>query len=445
MKFQNLKILSYFILLFSLLIFTFCISIQKVRAEGASLYFSPASGAFLIGSTFDVSVFVNTNGNNINAVKVNIKFDPKKIQVANPTAGKSFIEAWVSQPTYSNIKGTMSFTGGVPSPGINASAGLVSTVTFRAISPGQTSIFFSDSSAHLDDGKGTDILTSTGRGVYTLLIPPPEGPKVFSFTHPDQNKWYNNNNPTFSWEKEEGVTDFSYSLDHSSYGVPDNISEGDSISVSYTDLEDGIWYFNVKAKKAESWGGTSHYLVQIDTTSPADFPLVFEPPLMSPRLISKNPIITFITTDALSGISHYELKTVDFTKVDEKAEVGFFIEIASPYKLPLPNFGEYEVIVRVYDRAGNWRDVSEKIEAIAPEKAFFVTESGVNVFGIFLSWWRAMFILTLLISVILALVFRWRKSHQRFEQRRRALREIKEKAEKNGADVKKKLEETKPI
>ncbi len=119
-----------------------------------------------------------------------------------------------------------------------------------------------------------------------------------------------------------------------------------------------------------------------------------------------------------------------FAKSDEKAEVGFFIEIASPYKLPLPNFGEYEVIVRVYDRASNWRDVSEKIEAILPEKAFFVTESGVNVFGIFLSWWRAMFILTLLISVILALVFRWRKSHRRFERKKKSFKRNKREGRK---------------
>ena len=111
----------------------------EVSAEGASLILSPSSGTFYARNTFDVSVFVNTGGSNINAVKVDLEFDPKKLQVVNPTAGKSFISFWIAQPKYSNTKGSISFQGGIPSPGINTSAGLVSTVTFRAISPGNSS------------------------------------------------------------------------------------------------------------------------------------------------------------------------------------------------------------------------------------------------------------------------------------------------------------------
>ncbi len=48
------------------------------------------------------------------------------------------------------------------------------------------------------------------------------------------------------------MTDFSYSLDHDSYGVPDNISEGDSISVSYTDLEDDSGSSMLKQKKQKA-------------------------------------------------------------------------------------------------------------------------------------------------------------------------------------------------
>ena len=180
------------------------------RAEGASLYLSPSSGTFYVGSTFDVSILLNTGGQDINAVEVNLQFDPEKLQVARPTTGKSFIEIWISQPAYSNVRGRLSFIGGIPSPGINTSSGLVSTVTFRAIAPGKASISFLDSSGvYRNDAKGTNILDSVGRGEYEILIPPPEGPKVYSSTHPDQNKWYKNNNPTFSWEKEEDVTSLS--------------------------------------------------------------------------------------------------------------------------------------------------------------------------------------------------------------------------------------------
>ncbi len=422
------------------LLFSVCFAMPTF-AGGASLYLSPVSGTFYLGSTFDVSIFLNTGGNDVNAVEVDLKFDPRKLQIASPTAGKSFISVWISQPTYSNTNGNASFQGGIPSPGINTSAGLVSTITFRAVAPGETSVSFLDSSQILlDDGKGTDILSSLGRGVYTIVIPPPEGPKVFSSTHPDQNKWYKNNNPTFSWEKEEGVTNFSYSIDNDFQGVPDNIPEGDHTSVSYSDIEDGLWYFHVKAEKGDIWGGTSHYLVQIDTTSPADFTLVFEPVLMSPTITSREPIISFITTDALSGLSHYELKVINFNK--EKAEAGFFVEVVSPYKLPRLDLGEYQIIVRTYDLAGNWQEVSQKIEVVEPGKIFYVIKEGIHIFNIYLTWWKATWILLLLIVFILVFIFFCRRRYKNISGKRRALKEIKNKTKKNREDIKKRLGKT---
>ena len=120
--------------IFFITLFAFCLlGASCAKADNASLYLSPQSGTVFIGSTFDVSVFLNTNNNNVNAVKVDLKFDPTKLQVANPVAGKSFIAVWIAQPTFSNQEGTLTFQGGVPSPGINTSSGLVSTITFRAI------------------------------------------------------------------------------------------------------------------------------------------------------------------------------------------------------------------------------------------------------------------------------------------------------------------------
>ena len=394
-----------------------------VQAAGASLYLSPNSGTFYVGSTFDVSIFVNTGGEDINAIQADLKFDSKKLQIASPTAGKSFISVWISQPTYSNIEGTAFFQGGIPTPGINTSAGLVSTITFRVIAPGETTIYFLDSSrVLLDDGKGTDILTSTGRGVYTLSIPPPEGPKVFSSTHPDQNEWYKNPNPTFSWEKEEGVTDFSYSFDQDAVGVPDNISEGDHTSVSYSEVGDGIWYFHVKAKKAEVWGGTSHYPVQIDSSPPAAFTPTVEP---SPETIEKQPLVSFITTDALSGIDYYQLKYIDITPERKEEEVGFFREVTSPYKLPSLEIGKYLVVVRAYDVAGNWREGTVKIQ-IFPE-GIFLTRRGIQFREWILPWWA----LILILIIILALIsyYFWHRHQIMVKRRKGKLGEIEKRFE----------------
>ena len=202
-----------------LVLFLYFLPLSSQAQSGASLYFAPASGTYFVGSTFDISVYVNTGDQTVNAVQVDIQFPPDKIQVASPSTGKSFISVWISQPTYSNTKGAISFIGGLPTPGINTSSGLVSTITFRAKAPGLVTLSFNSSAqVLLADGQGTNILSSTNKGKYNLIIPPPEGPKVFSPTHADQNKWYQDNNPTFSWEKDEGVTDFSFSLDKNPRG-----------------------------------------------------------------------------------------------------------------------------------------------------------------------------------------------------------------------------------
>ncbi|MFH1401566.1 MAG: cohesin domain-containing protein [Parcubacteria group bacterium] len=381
-------------------IFMFALMPLTIEAAGASFYLSPNAGTFYVGNTFDVSVFVNTGDNNVNAVQAVLKFDPKKLQIASPTAGKSFISVWIAQPSYSNIEGTASFQGGIPSPGINTSSGLVSTITFRAISPGETTISFSDSSQILlDDGKGTNILTSVSRGVYRLSVPPPEGPEVFSSTHPDQNKWYKNNNPTFSWIKEEGFSDFSYDLNEDPQGIPDSISDGSSTSVSYQEIDGGIWYFHIKAKKAGIWGGTSHYLAQIDNAPPANFTPKVDP---STKTSVLQPIISFITTDALSGFSHFELKVIDITPGQDSQESGFFTEVSGPYKLPSLKIGKYLLVVRAFDNAGNWRDSSVKLEIIP--QGLYIGKDGVFFFGLFLKWWVVMLFI-FIFSVLIALFF----------------------------------------
>lgn len=392
----------------------------RAEAAGASLYLSPNNGTFTVGGTFDVSVFANTGNNNVNAVKVELKFDPQKLQIANPAAGKSFISIWIAPPSYSNTEGVLSFQGGVPTPGINTSSGLISTITFRAVTPGETKIYFLNSSKMLlDDGKGTDILSSLGKGEYAIAILPPEGPRVFSPTHSDMNKWYKNNNPTFSWEREDGVSDFSYSIDFDSQGVPDNISEGSNTSVSYSDLKDGIWYFHIKAKKGDIWGGASHYLAQIDRTWPAEFSIEVNPSAITDF---SQPIISFMNTDSLSGLDHFEVKSINITPDNKEGSGSFFVEAASPYKMPPLKTGKYMIAVRAYDKAGNWRDETAKIE-IVPGGTVFMKD-GLWIRGMFLSWRPFLILLPIILFLIIIYsVYRWKKRKLEEELRIRILQE----------------------
>jgi len=344
-----------------------------IQAAGASMYLAPSRGSFFVGSTFSVSIYVDTKGNEINAVEVDLKFPPNILQITTPTTGESFISEWLTPPSYSNVGGTISFKGGIPG-GIVTSAGLVSTITFRANSSGTAKIEFLDSSkVLLNDGKGTPIFTTNFGGVYEILIPPPEGPKIISPTHPDSEIWYSDANPTFCWEKEEGATEFSYSFSQSPMENPDTISDGIETCKNFEGVSDGIWYFHLRAKKEGVWGKTSHFDVKIDTTPPQKF---------EPKVEVNPGFVYFKTEDSHSGIDYYELSLVNLEEFPTPAP--FFVEGTSPFKIPKSS-GKYSIIVRAHDKAGNYQEIESRFQIVSPNISF-VSGKGIQIKRIFFTW-----------------------------------------------------------
>jgi hypothetical protein len=102
---------------------------------------------------------------------------------------------------------------------------------------------------------------------------PPPAPIISSFTHPNENIWYANNDPSSTWttpSDQSGIAGYSYTLDHSSSTIPGKLVDTTGNSKSYTNKADGIWYFHVRAKdNAGNWGSADHYRVKIDTTKPS--------------------------------------------------------------------------------------------------------------------------------------------------------------------------------
>ncbi|MEK7114844.1 MAG: cohesin domain-containing protein, partial [Patescibacteria group bacterium] len=247
-------------------------------AQGASLYLEAPSGKFTVNGTFTIALYVDTDGIPINAIEADLKFPSDKLQVVSPTTNTSFFKVWLGIPAYSNSEGTINLKGGVPSPGIITSKGLVTTITFRAKSTGQAQIVFTDESKVLaDDGQATDVLSQKKGVVISLTLPPPAGPIISSPTHPDQNQWYFNNNPIFVWNKESDVTGFSYVLDREPITVPDDAIDSVSPRIKIKNIEDDIFFFHVKAYSSDgTWGGVSHYQILVDKTPPAKFPIEIE-------------------------------------------------------------------------------------------------------------------------------------------------------------------------
>ncbi len=422
-------------LTFLVLTFSFLTAFVS-QAQSASLYLAPSRGTFFVGSTFSVSIYVNTKGNEINAVEVDLKFPSDILQITSPIASESFISEWLTPPSYSNTGGTISFKGGIPE-GIVTSAGLVSTITFRAKSPGLARVEFLESSkVLLADGKGTPILSTNLSGVYEILIPPPEGPRIFSPTHYDSEIWYSNSHPSFYWKKEAGVNDFSFSFSQNPEENPDTVSEGDILFKSYEGVSDGVWYFHLRAKKQGVWGKPSHFVVKIDTSPPEDF---------TPQPDILGGFIYFESQDFHSGLDYYEVSVLDTTK--SPIPTPFFIDATSPFKIPLRQTGQYQVIVRAHDRAGNQQEGEVRFRIISPF-FFYVQGRGVEIKGVLFSWQVLYFILFMVIMGTGYLIFylaRRKGLKKGIKEIQEALREIDkiEEKEREAEQLREKFREEK--
>ena len=61
-------------------------------AHAATLSLQPSAGTFQVGSTFEVSLYLDTQGETVNAVEAILQFSPDKLQVISPVAGKSIVD-----------------------------------------------------------------------------------------------------------------------------------------------------------------------------------------------------------------------------------------------------------------------------------------------------------------------------------------------------------------
>lgn len=343
------------------------IDASKLLAH-VGLSFSPRSGSFEEGSTFQVPVLINTKNRSINGIEVHVNYDKNKLSIISPIGGTSIIGIWTEPPRYDNSKGTASYVGVVPN-GVTTGSGLISTITFKALAPGNASISFADDSRILlNDGLGTEAVVDATRAEYSILPKAPGGVQIYSETHPVQSDWYNNNTPSVSWIKDPGVTGFSFDFDNKPNTVPDNTIDTGETNKNFDKLSDGLWYFHIKAFKAGAWSTAGHFLIRIDTAPPAEFSP--ETNLLTASVLeTSRTLVSFFTTDNLSGVDHYEIGIID--KNQPATESPVFVQAESPFQVPTYAGSKLEVIVRAIDKAGNVRDESVGVRQFSSIFRFF--------------------------------------------------------------------------
>jgi len=321
---------------------------NSTHAAAASFYLSPASLSRQIGSNFTIFVGMNSGGNPVNAFEATINIPTNILTITGAGTGGSLCSLWIQTPAIAGP--SVSFKCGVTG-GTTASGNMISiSLKGKAVGTGMASI----SGARILAGPGQNVTGGTSGGTYTITAPPPPppaataAPAVSSSTHPDQNAWYTNNNPAFSWTRGGGTKGFSYAFDQNPGTVPASAVNTNANSISFQNKADGIWYFHIRASGNNGWSNTTHFRVQIDRTAPTNLVIVTDPKGEADR----RPMVAFNAVDAASGIARYELKM----------DRGEFKVVTSPYVPNSISSGDHTFVVRAYDKAGNMIEGLVKIK-----------------------------------------------------------------------------------
>lgn len=373
-KKAHLKILTSAIFVFAFL------AITPHFAHAATLYFSPSSGSYAVGSAVTANIYVSSADQAMNAASGVISFPQDKLEVISLSKTGSIFTLWVQEPSFSNSAGTVNFEGIVLNPGFTGSNGKAIAITFRTKAAGNALLTFSSGSVLANDGKGTNILTSLGNAQFRLggaavapesvtpseTIGAPDAPEVSSPTHPDQNEWYAKEEAKFVWPAPSDVTGARLLVSKIPAEIP-VITYAPAISEKeVTDLTDGIWYFHARLRNTRGWGATSHFRFQIDTQPPQPFSIQF---IGGSETANPRPTALFDTTDALSDIDYYRVRIGEGDLFVLPSE----IVKSNPYTLPFQALGKRTMLVQAFDKAGNYTAASSEFTILPPPSPLATT------------------------------------------------------------------------
>ena len=335
-----------------------------LKAQAATLTFSPASGSYQNGKTFSASVFVASAEQAMNAASGIINYPADKLEVLSVSKSGSIISLWVQEPSYGS--GQVEFAGIVLNPGYKGASGKILTINFKAKSIGKAAVNFSSGSVLANDGQGTNILSSMGSAQFTLgataqtpepqLAPTPAqpntpaAPNINSPTHPDPTKWYSANDVELIWPLPAGITSARVLLGQIPVVIPTVTYVSPISSKEIEDVEDGQWYFHVQLRNRLGWGEVSHFPIKIDTKRP-DLEIS-----EIPREDFTQPKVkfSFNASDAMSGIDYYEVQ------IDNAQSQLWRDDGRHTFETQALNPGRHVLLVKVFDKAGN--SVADSLE-----------------------------------------------------------------------------------
>lgn len=309
------------------------------RAEAPRFELLGPIGIIHADELIPVDVRMTTGGTIINAAEVTLRFPADQLRVDHIQREQTVFELWPEAPAWDNTNGTAHFVGGHPN-GLVAIGAKIATVYFRAQRTGSVTITLEadGSGLYRNDGAGTKVAVTDVTLSLNLRDALVSGIALTSTTHPASDQWSSQATIVVAWSPQPN-TQYSYALSTDSQVPPDDTPEQTNGQATFTNLEDGRYYFSIKALGSDRrWSEVTQRRFLIDTQPPEPFTLMHP----DPATVGGHELLTWVTTDATSGIDHATL-TVGNRLVGT---------VSSPLTLR-PEWNGQDLTIAVFDQAGN--------------------------------------------------------------------------------------------
>ena len=331
-----------------------------VEVLAADLYIAPQTKKVNIGDNFSVILYVDSPDQAMNAVSFRISYPTNLLKINSISKSGTIINLWVQEPNFYN--GEIIGEGVVLNPGFTGTKGNIITINLKALNPGTAELKFVSGSVLANDGLGTNILKNLYGAKIDILsrekieekeetltsyiLPKPQ---ITSPTHPDQEKWYNLKDVKLLWELPSNVTEVKTLLGQKIDVIPQVSYIPPISSKEITIPYDGIWYFSLQFCNNQGCSSVARYKLKIDTTPPeVNIKEIERQDLSNPQVK-----IYIDSKDNLSGISYYLISL-------NGAEEKWYDDGSHIYEVKNAKIGENEIIVKAFDKAGNYSEAKLK-------------------------------------------------------------------------------------
>lgn len=349
-----------------------------VVAWAATASIDPAVKSVGVGGSFTLTVSFDSAAA-YNAGGATVSFDDSLLTLTGVSKGSVF-GIWPTEPRTTN---PVVFDAGNTSP-ISGKQAVVK-LTFKAKKEGvaevkfdKASIMSADTSSEIAEAKTGAAITISGTAAPVPSSAPalnsaskaeeetvsgggdlPPAPFINSKTLAKETDYAGGNSVKFDWDLPSDVTVVAAEVDTSSTTIPKKKFEPAIADLDIHEMAEGENWIHVRFKNSAGWGKTTHRKFLYDKTAPESFTVTAS---TTPQ--SSTVELTFITTDTLSGIDHYEVSTDGGQVLKVQPDV---LKLGS-YPVSNLQSGPHSTNIIALDKAGNKSEASVSYKIDAPAK-----------------------------------------------------------------------------